>query len=85
MEELKRTTKERFLENRIKDIVDTSSPEAIELASDIVNFLSKKEDLIYSEIYQALDIAYKIIESQSVYASFKPITSYSISSSKIKG
>lgn len=84
MEELKSIAKEKFMENRIKDIVDTSSPGAIELASEIVNFLSKKDDLIYSEIYQALDIAYKVIESQSIYACFKPITSYSISSNKIK-
>ena len=58
MEELKSIAKEKFMENRIKDIVDTSSPGAIELASEIVNFLSKKDDLIYSEIYQALVILF---------------------------
>ena len=54
------------------------NPKAMELATEIIEMISKKEDLAYKDVYQALEMSYAVVDAQSSFTGFKPININSI-------
>lgn len=69
----------------LKDEIMFSSPETVQFANELIEFISEKEGLTYQEVYQALELTYLVVESQSIYAAINPINLQSVPLKKTNG
>lgn|GEM_PF-4716803 len=70
------------LTHAIKDELAFSSDDVIQLSNELIEVISKKEGLTYQEVYQALELTYLAVESQSVFAAINPINLHPVLTQK---
>lgn len=82
LKDRKNSRQEKRLEGILREEMMYASKGCIDLSEKLVEAIASGKDLTYQEVYQALEITYLTVESQSIFASVSPVTLKSVVSEK---